>query len=122
MGKKIKWPKKDVLYVRLPIYEQNVYLFRTRKAMLKAAKYCSVDIGNDYLQGEVERVTNIKDGSVMFWIGVYSKKPHVLAHELTHLTFSIADWVGLTTEPEENNESAAYLQGWLFKKMWKFVR
>ncbi len=45
----------------------------------------------------------------------------ILAHELFHATVTLCEYLGITVTEDSGQEAGAYIQGWLFKILYKHV-
>ena len=111
---KPKWPKLPCYTI--PLFESaNVYLAKTREEFIQADKFCGGNIGErPFSTGLASSYENEEDAERIYLIGVFDKQLSTLAHECAHVCFYVCSDVGVTTNPEDANETYCYMLDRMF--------
>ena len=115
------WPKRDVKYISVPIYDQDVYIFRTEKAFQRAIEHLGM-VGDFHLGsgGTAIQCENENTGEQVFLILITLPTMQVLVHEIAHVTFDILKHVGVSAYHDEQ-EPFCYLLDHIFEESWEFI-
>ena len=111
---KSKWPKLPGYTI--PLFESaNVYLATTREEFIQADKFCGGSIGErPFNAGLASAYENEEGGERIYLIGVFDKQLSTLVHECAHVRFYVCSDVGVTTKPEDANETYCYMPDRMF--------
>ena len=113
------WPKRDTKHIKIPIYDQDIHVFRTKAAFEKALDHLGME--NVYPSlGGLSLHCEGEDGSALFLVAIFVPTMQVLVHELAHVTFDVLNYVGVSTHHGEQ-EPYCYLLDHLFEECWEFV-
>lgn len=91
----------------VPIYEVGIKFTRSRKEYAKA-----VEAADGFDDGEPADGLTCTLDSGGFIVGVFTRDPGTLAHEMAHVALEIIDRAGFTAEAG-NQEPFCYLLGYL---------
>jgi hypothetical protein len=97
--------------VNIPIYEIDCYFFTKKKDYIKAMNHVQLECDLEGVDGRVHSL--IRDGIVMYYIGVFNGRMDTLVHEVTHASLFIADNLGIDAYAS-SSEPVCYLNGFLF--------
>jgi len=106
------WPRA-VRYLRVPIYDQNVYLVFDRKVAERCHAYLQLSEPWPISGAGFACAAYNDDGTCCHVVAVFDGGLPTLIHELSHLTWNILRRVGVKVKPT-NNEAYAYLIEWLY--------
>lgn len=111
MKKKVKWPTKAI-EIRIPIYEQTVWLCTDKETYLKTLEF--MDINPSPLgQGVARWANNPTTNETLFIVGVFKQDLGVLVHELAHIERFVSEHIGLN---QDDDEAHCYLLEYLFNQ------
>lgn len=114
MAKKLKWNKLPAFTI--PLFNSaNVYLAVTREEFHHAERFLSGD-GRDmpFNSGLAANFENEETGERIYLIGVFDQQLSTLVHECAHVCFYVCSDVGVTTNPEDANETYCYMLDRMF--------
>ena len=111
---KPKWPKLPGYTI--PLFESaNVYLAVTREEYQQADVYLSGKCNSSpFNSGLASKFENADSGERIYLIGVFDKQLSTLVHECAHVCFYVCSDVGVTTNPEDANETYCYMLDRMF--------
>lgn len=118
---KSKWPKLPSYTI--PLFNSaNVYLAVTKDewcAALDSIKAERTDL--NFSVGRAANFENEDTGERMYMIGVFDKNLSTLVHECAHVCFYTCADVGVTTRPDEANETYCYMLDRMFSHFAPFI-
>ncbi len=105
--------------IKIPIYFGDLHIVKSNNIEKVNKKY-KMEMGNEYDAVTLKALN--KNGSAMYLVVFRGKKicGSVIAHETTHLVNAIFEHCGIRLDIT-NDEPQAYLHGYLFKQIDKFV-
>lgn len=99
--------------IKIPIYEVDLIVHQTSDWQSIFKKY-GIQSENKY----DAVVFEYKDKIILV---LDSIKPHVIAHEIVHIVNTVFNMCNICLDTS-NDESQAYLTGFLFKKIYKLIK
>lgn len=101
--------------IKIPIFRGNIVLVQ-HNDWEKVRKHFK----NPNLSDEWDAVVFMYEGSI---VAVFGKNPSldIIVHEVVHVTHHIFMNYGMKLDPE-NDESQAYIQGWVTRKFLKHLK
>lgn len=118
---KNKWPKLPSYTI--PLFNSaNVYLAVTREEYQQADR-CMGGSGDDmpFNVGLAGNYENKETGERAYLVGVFDKNLSTLVHECAHVCFYTCADVGVTTRPDEANETYCYMLDRMFSHFAPFI-
>ncbi|KZR10481.1 hypothetical protein [Klebsiella aerogenes] len=111
---KAKWNKLPVFTIPL-FHSAHVYLAVTKDEFQHADKFLGGN-GNErpFNLGIASNYENTDTGERIYLIGVFDKQISTLVHECAHVCFYVCSDVGVTTNPEDANETYCYMLDRMF--------
>lgn len=114
----IKWPKKEMKYLKIPLYNQVVWFVADEAVYKQASDYLNMeDIGRS--AGVTVTASN-QEGNRIYLIGIFDGSLSTLVHEIFHCVDAISRDLGWNMS-EARGEPAAYLAGFLYDGLGKFL-
>jgi hypothetical protein len=98
---------------RVPIYEVGIQFTRSRKEFAKA-----VEAAGGFDDGQCADGLTCALDSGGFIVGVFTKDPGTMAHEMAHVALDILEWAGFDAQAG-NQEPFCYLLGHLINHFSK---
>ena len=119
---KAKWPKLPCFTI--PLFQcANVYLAVTRDQFQQADAFLGGSIGEKpFNYGLTSNYENTGTGERVYLIGVFDNQLSTLVHECAHACFYACDDVGVTTKPDEANETYCYLLDRMFSHFLPYLK
>ena len=119
---KAKWPKLP--YYLIPLFgNAYVYLCRTEDEWRQACE--NMGCPHDDLRGMAGCTQTYHDevtGKVLYLLGVYNGEIATLVHECAHVAFYVCRDTGVTTRPEDANETYCYLLDRMFSHFLPYIK
>lgn len=118
---KAKWRNLPVFTI--PLFQSaNVYLAVTREQYQHADKFLGGS-GDErpFNLGLARNYENTDTGERCYLIGVFDKQIATLVHECAHVCFYVCSDVGVTTKPEDANETYCYMLDRMFSHFLPFI-
>ena len=106
---KAKWHKLPAFTI--PLFQSaHVYLATTREQFQHADKFLGGS-GDEkpFNLGFASNYENTDTGERCYLIGVFDQQIATLVHECAHVCFYVCSDVGVTTRPEDANETYCYM-------------
>lgn len=119
---KAKWQKLPALTI--PLFQSaNVYLAVTRDEFQYADKFLGGSIGDrPFNLGLASNYENTETGERVYLIGVFDNQISTLVHECAHVCFYVCADVGVTTNPEDSNETYCYLLDRMVSRFLQYLK
>jgi hypothetical protein len=116
---KLKWPKSDK-HLHIPMYGGSIYLYLDKEKFNQAVEYADIGDGADISTDGMVYNYISKDGGLIHLVGVFTEFDSVKIHELSHVTFSILEHVGINAI--ESEEAFCYLIQYLYEKLFESTK
>ncbi|CAH3349973.1 hypothetical protein AI2602V1_3499 [Citrobacter freundii] len=119
---KAKWPKLPAFTI--PLFQSaRVYLAVTKDEFQHADKFLGGN-GDEkpFNLGMASNYENTGTGERIYLIGVFDKQIPTLVHECAHVCFYVCSDVGVTTNPEDANETYCYMLDRMFSHFLPFIK
>lgn len=119
---KTKWPKLPRFFVPL-FHCANVYLCRSKEEWQQAEKALGVSLADVRMfNGACRHFFDDVTGENVYLIGVFDNSVSTLVHECAHVSFYVCSDVGVTTKPEDANETYCYLLDRMFSAFLPHIK
>lgn len=119
---KPKWPKLPRYIIPL-FYSANIYLCRSKEEWVKAETALGVSLADvSMANGMCRHFVNDAVGENIYLIGVFDNRIATLVHECAHATFYCCSDVGVTTNPNDANETYCYLLDRMFSAFLPHIK
>jgi len=118
---KAKWHKLPAFTI--PLFQSaHVYLAVTMEEYQHADKFLGGS-GDEkpFNLGIASNYENAETGERVYLIGVFDKQISTLVHECAHVCFYACADVGVTTRPEDANETYCYMLDRMFSHFLPFI-
>lgn len=119
---KIKWPKLPSYLI--PLFNTAwVYLCTSKDEWRQAEAVLGVELADvSHNSGICRHFMNETTGENVYLVGVFNGSISTLVHECAHATFYCCSDVGVTTKPDEANETYCYLLDRMFSHFLPFIK
>ncbi len=119
---KAKWHRLPAFTI--PLFQSaHVYLAITREQYQNADKFLGGS-GEErpFNTGLASNYENTDTGERVYLIGVFDQQISTLVHECAHVSFYVCSDVGVTTKPEDANETYCYLLDRMFSAFLPYLK
>ena len=118
---KAKWHRLPAFTI--PLFQSaHVYLATTREQFQHADKFLGGSVDErPFNSGMASNYENTDTGERCYLIGVFDNQISTLVHECAHVCFYVCSDVGVTTRPEDANETYCYMLDRMFSHFLPFI-
>lgn len=110
----IKWPKKDLKYIRVPLYNQIIWFVTDETVFAKVRDYLNMDMNGRSAGVTIDAVN--PNGQQIFLVGIFDGSHSTLVHEIIHCVDILSRYLGWDMS-QARGEPAAYLAGFLYDEL-----